>query len=117
MGTPLDIESRTEGDETAVLSLAGELDVSNVARARETARKLLDGGNSRLVVDLAKVTYMDSSGLGMLVGLLKRLKESGGAMALAGLVPRVKRVFEITGLQQIFTLCDDVAAALKEVRA
>jgi anti-sigma B factor antagonist len=116
MATPLEITSRVEGDQTALLSLAGELDVSNVAEAREAARKLLDDGSSRLVVDLAQVTYTDSSGLGMLVGLLKRLRESGGAMAIAAPVPRVRRVFEITGLTQIFTLCDDVAAALKEVR-
>jgi anti-sigma B factor antagonist len=116
MATPLEITSRVEGDQTGLLTLAGELDVSNVAEAREAARKLLDDGSSRLVVDLARVTYMDSSGLGMLVGLLKRLKESGGAMAIAGPVPRVKRVFEITGLHQIFALCDDVTAALKEVR-
>jgi anti-sigma B factor antagonist len=107
MATPLEITSRVEGDQTGLLALAGELDVSNVAEAREAARKLLDDGSSRLV---------DSSGLGMLVGLLKRLKESGGAMAIAGPVPRVKRVFEITGLHQIFALCDDVTAALKEVR-
>jgi len=116
MATPLEITSRVEGDQTAILSLAGELDVSNVAEAREAARKLLDDGCSRLVVDLASVTYTDSSGLGMLVGLLKRLRESGGAMAIAAPVPRVRRVLEITGLTQIFALCDDVAAALKEVR-
>ncbi len=117
MATPLKMESRIEEDGTAVLSLIGEVDVSNVSQAREEALKLLEGGCNKMVVDIAGVTYMDSSGLGMLVGLLKRLKESDGKLAIAGAVERVRRLFEITGLQQIFALREDVAAALKEVRS
>ncbi len=115
MSTSLRIESRLEGKETAVLSLAGELDVANVAQVREAALKLLAGETKHLVVDVSSLEYIDSSGLGMLIGLVKRQKESGGTLAIAGVRPRVMRVWEITGLQQIFTRYDDVAAALKEV--
>ena len=116
MGTPLRIESTMEGEETAVLSLIGEVDVANAGQVKEAALKLVSDGAKRLVVNLNGTEYMDSSGLGILVGLLKRLKESGGQMALAAARPRVKRLFEITGLTQVFALCEDVAAALKEVR-
>lgn len=116
MTTPLKIESRIEEDGTAVLSLAGEVDVSNVEQVREAAVKLLEGNGKRLILDLSGVEYMDSSGLGMLVGLLKRQRESGGVLAIAGHQPRVQRLFEITGLKQVFELYDDVAGALKEVR-
>jgi len=112
---PLRVETRLAGEGTAVLSLAGEVDVSNTARVREAALQLLSGGTKKLVVDLSATEYMDSAGLGMLVGLLKRLKESGGAMGIAGARPRVNHLFEITGLNQILALYDDVAIALKEV--
>ena len=116
MTTPLKIDSRTEAGDTAVLSLAGEVDVANVAQVREAALKLLAGGAKRLVVDLSATEYLDSSGLGMLVGLLKRIREMGGKMAVAGARDRVMRVLEVTRLKEIFALFGDAAAALKEVR-
>jgi len=114
MTTQLKIESHMEGQYAAVLSLSGEVDVANVARVREAALKLLERQIKRLIVDLSNVEYMDSSGLGALVALLKRVRESGGQMPLAGAKPRVRRLFEITGLDQIFSLHEDVPAALKE---
>jgi len=117
MSTPLQIKSSREGEDAAVISLVGEVDVANTAQVREAALRLLADGVKRLVVDLSATEYMDSAGLGTLVGLLKRLKESGGTMAIAGPQPRVARLFQITGLNQILTLCVDVATALKEVSA
>jgi anti-sigma B factor antagonist len=114
MTTQLKIESHTEGERAVVLSLSGEVDVSNTARVSEAALKLLEGKIKLLLIDLVGVEYMDSSGLGTLVALLKRVRESGRDMAVAGARPRVRRVFEITGLDQVFTLHEDVAAALKE---
>ncbi|HUU54006.1 MAG TPA: STAS domain-containing protein [Armatimonadota bacterium] len=116
MTTPLKIDARAEGKETAVLSLAGEVDVANAAQVRDSALKLISSGVKRLVVDLNATEYMDSTGLGMLVGLLKRMRESGGDVLIAVARPRVKRLFEITGLIQVFRIYDDAAAALKEVR-
>ena len=117
MDTQLEIASRMEGTETGVLSLSGEVDVSNVQRVREAALELLERGAKNLVFDLAGTEYMDSSGLGVLVGLLKKVKELGGTLAIAAAQPRVKRLFEVTGLNQIIPLCDDVEGALKEVGA
>lgn len=116
MTTPLKIDARTENSKTAVLSLVGEVDVANAGLVRESGLKLISDGARNLVMDLAGTEYMDSTGLGMLVGLLKRLKESGGEVLIAAAQPRVKRLFEITGLIQVFKIFDDVAAALKEVR-
>lgn len=116
MTMPLKIDARTEGDDTAVLSLAGEVDVANAGQVRDSALKLMSTGIKHLVVDLKATEYMDSTGLGTLVGLLKRMKESGGDVVIAVARPRVKRLFEITGLIQVFRIYDDVAAALKEVR-
>lgn len=115
MAAPLRIESRMEGEETGLVVLVGEVDVANAPEVREAALGLMAKGARRFVADLSGITYMDSSGLGTLVGLLKRLREWGGKMAIAGAQPQVKRLFDITGLDEIFVMCDDAAGALKEV--
>ena len=114
MSAALEITSRREGDKAAVLSLAGEVDVANTPQVRDTALQLVSAGVVRLVIDLSATEYMDSAGLGTLVGLHKRLIERGGALLLAGPKPRVKRLLDITGLDQILAVHGDVAAALKE---
>lgn len=60
-------------------------------------------------MDLADVEFMDSTGLGVLIGSLKRLRETDGSMVLAGIRPSVARVFEITGLDRIFTIHGSLA--------
>lgn len=115
MDTPLRVESRREGTETAVIALTGEVDVASAPAVREEALHLIEEGVRRLVFDLEGIEYMDSAGLGTLVGVLKRLRESGGQMAVAGARDRVQRLFQITGLEQVFTLCADVPTAVKEV--
>jgi anti-sigma B factor antagonist len=116
MATPIRIQSRLEGADTAVLSLAGEIDVANVAQVRSAAVELLERGATSLIVDLSAIEYIDSSGMGMLVGLKKRLADSNGNITIVGVGGRVKRVFEVTGLERIFTLSGSVEAALKEVQ-
>jgi anti-sigma B factor antagonist len=115
MSTSLRIDARVEGGETAVLSLAGDVDVASTQQVKDAALKLMSQGARNLVMDVSDTEYLDSAGLGMMVGLLKRVKERGGAMAVAGAKGRVKYVFEITHLDLVLTLSEDVRAALKEV--
>jgi anti-sigma B factor antagonist len=117
MDNALQISSRVEGEDSVVLSLQGEVDVSNSELVKNAALAALAQGAKRLVIDLSGTEYMDSAGLGILVGLLKRVKESDLVMAVAGAKPQVKRVFEITRLNRVFTMHDDVTSALKEVPA
>jgi anti-sigma B factor antagonist len=115
MNAQLKIDARAAGEGTAVLALVGEVDVATAAQVRQAALKLISDGTRRLIIDLSGTEYLDSSGLGTLVGLLKRIREAGGEMPIAGAQPRVERVFEITGLTQVFRLYDDVDKALEEV--
>ena len=115
MGNALQISSRREGNDSAVLSLQGEVDVSNSDLVKNAAVSLLADNVQRLVIDLSGTEYLDSAGLGILVGLLKRVNESARSLVIAGARPQVKRVFEITRLNGVFTMCDDVASALQEV--
>jgi len=115
MTNSLQIGSRRAGDDSAVLSLQGEVDVANSEQVKNAALSLLASGVKRLVVDLSRTEYIDSAGLGILVGLLKRASESGFTLLMAGAQPRVARVFEITGLNRVFVMCADVTSALQGV--
>ena len=69
-----------------------------------------------VVLDCHGIDFMDSSGLGALIALLKRVSEAGGDLKLARLPPKVRMVFEITRAYKIFQICDTVAEALQACR-
>jgi anti-sigma B factor antagonist len=96
----------------AVLRVAGEVDVYTAPRVRERIRELAAGGAVHLIADLSEVDFLDSTGLGVLVGGLKRLREDGGSLALVITAPRILRVFQITGLTKAFTSWPAVADAV-----
>ena len=93
--------SENEGE--TVLSAAGELDVNTAPELREQLAQLVDDG-VRIVVDLADVSFVDSTALSVLVSALKRLRQADGDLTLASPTPSVRRVFEITGLTRLFTI-------------
>ena len=69
-------------DGVSVLTLRGEIDVYTAPRLRQAIIDLVDGGASRLVVDMEKVDFLDSTGLGVLVGGLKRVKLKDGSLSI-----------------------------------
>jgi anti-anti-sigma factor len=95
-----------------VLTCEGEVDAFSFGRLKEAADGLLDGGCIRLVFDLAGVTYMDSSGIRLLVECYHRLRSIDGTVELAGCNPTLLRILEITRLKPYFRLHDSVTAAL-----
>ncbi len=115
MESPLKIESRMEGGNVGVLSLAGEIDIATKDRVREAAEGLIAEGARNLLVDLAGVEYMDSSGLGVLKGLRSHLVESGGQVGIVSPRTFIKKLFERAGLDQVFPMYEELGAALEEV--
>jgi len=109
----MDVQVTTEdvGVRT-VLRVAGEIDVSSADRLRERIALLLSEGRTDLVVDLTGVTFMDSTGLGLLVGTLKRVRGAGGRLVLVVDSERLLKVFRITGLTQVFTITGSLEDAL-----
>jgi anti-sigma B factor antagonist len=97
------VDVSTDGS-VAVVRVAGELDVLGVPLLREGLKSLAEQGIHRVIVDLAELDFVDSTGLGVLIGGLKRMRESDGDLVLKDLRPRVARVFEIAGLDQVFTV-------------
>jgi anti-sigma B factor antagonist len=103
-------------DDVAIIDLAGEVDAYTSARFREVMMDIIEDGTARLVVSMAKVDYIDSSGLGALVGGLKRTSERNGRITLICDRIQVKKVFEITGLEKVFPIFDNEQEALEAAR-
>jgi anti-sigma B factor antagonist len=94
-----------------VLAVRGEVDVYTAPRLRERLIELVSQGSHQVVVDLEGVDFLDSTGLGVLVGGLKRLRSHDGDMILVCTQPRILKVFEITGLTKVFSIHDTVESA------
>ena len=101
MAIELVFETATH-DGWAVLSVGGEIDAYTSPRLRERLNELLDGGQHQVIVNLQRVEFMDSTGLGVLVSCLKRAKEHQGDLALVCTSPQILRVLAITGLDRVF---------------
>ena len=94
-----------------VLRIHGELDISTADQLRRAAGPYL-GTGGRLVLDLSRVTFCDSTGLAVLVGFHKRLAASGGGLELYAPLPRVQHLLAITGLNRVFTVrAEDTAGS------
>ncbi|AWI29144.1 anti-sigma factor antagonist [Streptomyces sp. ICN441] len=109
----LRVEVRTEG-QSEVVTPAGELDHHTAELLRAPLEDALDQGRARLVVDCSHLEFCDSTGLNVLLGARLRAEAAGGGVHLAGMLPVVARVFEITGAEAVFTVHDTVEAALAE---
>ena len=105
------VSTRDVGART-VVHVAGEIDVSSADRVREQVSVLVSQGRTDLVVDLSDVGFMDSTGLGLLVGVLKRVRTAGGRLVLVVAPDKLRKVFELTGLTQLFTIHDSLDEAL-----
>src|SRR3954470_12931235 len=85
-----------------VVTLVGELDVYSAATLRTRLTALLDDGTSNLVVNMAQLAFIDSTGLGTLVTALKRARADGGDLTLEAVPASAMRVLELTGLNRVF---------------
>jgi anti-sigma B factor antagonist len=107
----LSLSTRTVDDRT-VVAVAGEIDVYTAPRLREQLVELVNGGSYHLVIDLEGVEFLDSTGLGVLVGGLKRVRAHDGSLRLVCTQERILKIFRITGLTKVFSIHDTVDAAV-----
>lgn len=111
----LKIESK-EADGMGVISLEGEVDVYTAPKLKSRLIDLVDEGKYNIIIDLQKVDFMDSSGLGVLVGGLKRVKSHEGSIALVCSQENILKIFRITGLVKVFPIYksnEEAVASLK----
>ena len=97
-----------------IISLEGEIDLHVSPRIAATLIAAVKEKPRNLIVDLAKVSYIDSSGLAVLIEAMQSVEKYGGKFALAGLQENVKPIFEIARLDQVFRIFPDVDAAASE---
>ncbi len=84
--------------------LLGELDMSTAPRLEDELARLLEAGAKLVTVDLSKLAFIDSTGLTVLINGLKRLRQQGGDMSLRSPTANTRKVLEITGLTQVFSI-------------
>jgi anti-sigma B factor antagonist len=99
-------------DAPNVLPLEGEIDLHVSPRVAASLRALTEQKPERLVVDLSRVTYIDSSGLAALIEGMQNVEAYGGKFVLAGVQENVRPIFEIARLDQVFIIFPHVDAAL-----
>ncbi|MFJ1750179.1 STAS domain-containing protein [Streptomyces sp. NPDC088116] len=109
----LRVEVRTEGL-SEVVAVAGELDHHTAELLRGPLEDALDQGRVRLVIDCSQLEFCDSTGLNVLLGARLKADAAGGGVHLAGMLPVVARVFEITGADAVFTVHDSLEQALAD---
>jgi len=106
----LSLATRTVAEHT-VLEVGGEVDVYTAPRLRERLVELVDAGSRHVIVDLAGVEFLDSTGLGVLVGAMKRLRVANGTFGLVCSKEPLLKIFRITALDQVFPIYATVEAA------
>jgi len=111
MTNPFAINHREVDERTCLVAVEGDLDLATAPQLKWTLVELLEKGYERYVVDLSRLTYMDSMGLGVLVGFGRRL-EGRAHMALAGLPATQRNLLELTGLDACFDSFSSVDDAL-----
>ena len=109
----LDLNVRKEDDQS-VLEVAGEIDVYTAPKLREQLIELVSDGSYHIVVDLEKVDFLDSTGLGVLVGGLKRVRNHDGSLQLVCTQEKILKIFRITGLTKVFPIYPTLQEALDD---
>ncbi|WP_240377438.1 STAS domain-containing protein [Bacillus piscicola] len=104
----MDLELRTvEGKGRKVLYVGGEIDAHTAPQLKDEIIPLTEEQETKVIVDLTNVNYIDSTGLGVFIGALKSAKNHNSKLELTGLNDRIKRLFSITGLDEVMNIDED----------
>ena len=110
MELTLNVHSEPPG--FTVIEVGGEIDVYTAPKLKERLVSLVESGSYQLIVDMESVEFLDSTGLGVLVGGLKRARAQEGWIDLVCTQSRILRIFRITGLNRVFSIYDTVREAV-----
>jgi anti-sigma B factor antagonist len=107
----LTLSTREVGD-TTIVSVGGEIDVYTAPKLRDRITELVAQGVYKIVIDMEAVEFLDSTGLGVLVGGLKKVRANDGSLELICTQDRLLKIFRITGLAKVFVIHDSADGAL-----
>lgn len=108
------IDHRPVGD-IAVVEVKGWVEISTAPQLRDIAIRLIDEGHLHLVLDMSETEFIDSTGLGVVVGLLHRLRSRDGSLVIAGAQDRVLHAFKVSRLTQVLTMTDTTEDAIAAI--
>ena len=107
------VNTRPINENTSIVEVQGEIDVYTSSWVKEAINEAIEKGHYFVIINLEKVRYIDSTGLGVLIGALKRAKEHKGGISLICTNPQIKKIFSITGLAKIFIIYKTEEEAIK----
>jgi anti-sigma B factor antagonist len=105
---------QTRADGIGVVTPQGRLNMVSARRLKELLSDLIAAGTTRIVVDMGETTFLDSSGLGALIGGLKSARQAGGDLRIARPTPPVTSVFELTNLDKVLRPRESVDRAFDD---
>jgi anti-sigma B factor antagonist len=112
-----DIKTEQLGDDAYVISLAGEVDLYTAPEFKQQLLEVIGQGGREVIVDFSDTTFIDSTTLGVLVGGVKRLRTNEGQLALVCSDRNITKIFEITGLDRVFTIYPTREEAISKVKS
>jgi anti-sigma B factor antagonist len=112
-----DIKTEQLGDDAYVISLAGEVDLYTAPEFKQQLLEVIGQGGKQVIVDFSDTTFIDSTTLGVLVGGVKRLRTNEGQLSLVCSDRNITKIFEITGLDRVFTIYATRAEAVANVKS
>jgi anti-sigma B factor antagonist len=111
------IEDESHKADSIVIKLQGEVDLYAAPELKDHVNRAIESGKTKLILDLSEATFIDSTTLGILVSGMKRLRPRGGMLAVLCPDPTMARIFDITGLNRMFSVHDSLDAALAALDA
>jgi len=109
------IETEQLGDNKHVISLTGEVDLYTAPELKQQLLDAIGNGAKDVIVDFTRTTFIDSTTLGVLVGGVKRLRPNGGRLSIVCSDRNITKIFEITGLDRVFTIYPTRDEALEKL--
>ena len=106
--------SQREADKVVILDIQGEIDLYNAPEIKDTMQKLIEAQKYSIIINLEKVSYIDSSGIGALISGLSNLKKYQGSLKIINVYASVKKVFELTKLTSFFEIYDSEEEAISK---
>ena len=103
---------RSESGSVDIIRLPSRLTMADSAAYRHSIRDLVDRGHTRIVMEMGRVEFVDSSGLSVLVSAVKAARSAGGDVVLSALTPQVQALVELTRLHHLFEIFADEASAV-----
>jgi anti-sigma B factor antagonist len=112
-----DIKTEQLGDDAYLISLSGEVDLYTAPDFKQQLLQVIGDGARQVIVDFSQTTFIDSTTLGVLVGGVKRLRPNGGQLSLVCSDRNITKIFEITGLDRVFTIYPTRDEAVSNVKS